>query len=92
MMEQGLSTNEAHQRLITVGKNEITAAKSYTVFSLFISQFKDIITAILFIAAIVSFVIGDIIDGTFIFAVIILNGVFGFAQEYRAEKSLEKLK
>ena len=46
----------------------------------------------LFVAGIASLLIHDILDAFFIFAIIIINGCFGFAQEYRAQKELEKLK
>lgn len=94
-MEQpprGLTSQEASTLLQKVGKNEIATKRSFTVLSLFLAQYKDIINAILFVAGIFSFIIGDVIDGVFILAVFVLNGVFGFIQEYRAEKSIEKLK
>lgn len=91
-MEKGLSLIEAQEKLKTFGKNEISVKKSFTVLSIFISQFKNILVGILFIAAVFSLVIGHVIDSMFIFAVLALNAVFGFIQEYRAEKSLEKLK
>lgn len=91
-MEHGLSSLQATEKLKTLGKNEITTSHSFTAFSIFLSQFKNILTGILFVAAIISFIIGDAIDGYFIIAVLLLNAVFGFVQEYKAEKSLEKLK
>lgn len=94
-MEQtphGLTSQEASTLLEKIGKNEITTKRSFTVLSLFLAQYKDVINAILFVAGIFSFIIGDPIDGVFILAVFVLNGVFGFIQEYRAEKSIEKLK
>ncbi|MGH2638200.1 MAG: HAD-IC family P-type ATPase, partial [Rhabdochlamydiaceae bacterium] len=74
------------------GKNEITTETQFSVRDLFLSQFPTTINAILFIAGLASLFIRDTIDAFFIFAVIVVNGCFGFAQEYRAQKSLEKLK
>ncbi|MDZ4227645.1 MAG: cation-translocating P-type ATPase, partial [Candidatus Levybacteria bacterium] len=91
-MEKGLTALEVLEKQKIFGKNEISVAKSFTTLSLFLSQFKNLLVGVLFIAAIFSLVIGDIIDSLFIFAVLILNAIFGFIQEYRAEKSLEKLK
>lgn len=91
-MEKGLTSKEAHEKLVQFGKNEIKAAGKKSAFSIFISQFPTVINAILLIAAILSFFLSDLIDCVFIVAVLTLNGVFGFVQEYRAERSLEKLK
>lgn len=91
-MEKGLTTSHALERLRKIGKNEIVSKKVASPFILFLSQFPNFINGILFIAAIFSFFIRDFIDGSFIIAVLLLNAVFGFIQEYRAEKSLEKLK
>lgn len=91
-MEQGLTHLEAKQRLSKFGKNTIEAESSYSFQKIFLSQFPTFINAILFIAGIFTFFIHDYIDSFFIFAVILINACFGFIQEYRAQKSLEKLK
>lgn len=88
----GLSDYEAKQRLKKYGPNTITTHERRTPLTIFLAQFPTFLNAILLMAATFSFVLGDIVDGGFIVAIIILNGVFGFIQEYKAEKSLEKLK
>jgi len=92
MMEKGLTSHEANQLLAVHGKNEITAQKSFSPIILFLSQFPSFLNGILFLAAIFSFFISAILDAVFIFAILLLNGIVGFIQEYNAEKSLEKLK
>jgi P-type Ca2+ transporter type 2C len=91
-MDQGLTTTEVTEKLKIFGKNEIAREEKVTPFFLFFSQFPTLINAILTGAALLSFAIGNFVDGIFIFSVLILNAIFGFAQEYRAEKSLQKLK
>jgi Ca2+-transporting ATPase len=91
-MERGLTQHEVVERLKKFGKNSITAKSNFSVKKLFLSQFPTTINAILAIAGIGSFFINDSLDALFIFAVIIINACFGFVQEYRAQKSLEKLK
>jgi len=91
MMEKGLTSHEANQLLAVHGKNEITAQKSFSPIILFLSQFPSFLNGILFLAAIFSFFISAILDAVFIFAILLLNGIVGFIQEYNAEKSLEKL-
>ncbi|MCL5438833.1 MAG: cation-translocating P-type ATPase [Patescibacteria group bacterium] len=91
-MEKGLTSSQAREALKIYGKNEITVKKRVSVFSLFISQFYGLINLILIVAAVFSFVIKDNLDGFFIIAVLFINAILGFAQKYKAEKSLEKLK
>ncbi len=92
MAEQGLSAHEVAERKKLYGKNEIPAERSFSVRKLFISQFLTVINGILFIAAFLSIFLRGYFDSIFILAIIIINAIFGFIQEYRAQKSLEKLK
>lgn len=91
-MEKGLTSLEAFEKLKTFGKNEITTQERISAFSLFVSQFPTFINGILVTASILSFITAGIIDGIFILIILLLNSFFGFIQEYRAEKSLDKLK
>ncbi len=91
-MEKGLTSEVAQEKLKIIGKNEIETHESRSSLSLLLSQFPTLINAILGCAAILSFIIGSAIDGIFILVILLLNATFGFIQEYRAEKSLEKLK
>ncbi|MEK7517704.1 MAG: HAD-IC family P-type ATPase [Patescibacteria group bacterium] len=91
-MEKGLTTLEAQKRLVTFGKNDIARQKRVAPFFLFTSQFPSFTNAILLGASLLSFVIGNIIDGIFILSVLVINAIFGFVQEYKAEQSLQKLK
>ncbi len=91
-MNQGLSANEVDQRQKQYGKNEITTYPSVSWEDILLSQFLTFINVILYIAAVSSFIVHSVLDGIFILAILILNALFGFFQEYQAEKSLEKLK
>ncbi len=92
MAEQGLSTHEVVERKKLYGKNEIPSQQSFSVRALFFSQFLTVINGILFLAAFLSLFLRGYFDSMFIVAIIIINAIFGFIQEYRAQKSLEKLK
>lgn len=91
-MEHGLTQHEAAEKLRKYGKNSIATEAGFSARNLFLTQFPTTINAILFVAGLASLLIHDILDACFIFAIIFINGCFGFVQEYRAQKELEKLK
>lgn len=90
--EDGLTKTQATSRLLTFGPNKLKEKKGYSVFSLIIEQFADFLVIILLFAGGFSFFIGEALDGIAIFTIILVNGILGFLQEYKAEKSLEALK
>jgi Ca2+-transporting ATPase len=59
---------------------------------MFVDQFRDFMIMVLIAAAVVSGAIGEILDTIIILAIVILNAIMGFAQEYRAQKAMEALK
>ena len=89
---EGLSTAEAEKRLQQFGANEITAAKKRPAWLMFLRQFQDFMIIVLTVAAVISGLLGDITDTIVIIAIVILNAIVGFVQEYRAEKAMEALK
>lgn len=88
----GLSDSEARNLLKQYGENVIQATKKSSPLTLFAHQYKSLLTLILVIAAVFSIFIHEYTDTFFIVLVLIMNGVFGFIQEFRAEKTIEKLK
>ncbi len=90
--ERGISSREVRKRQYEYGKNKLRETNKKNVLSIFFDQFKDFMIIVLMIATCLSFVMGEFSDGFTIFAIIVLNGIMGFVQEYRAEKSLEQLK
>lgn len=91
-MDRGLTPEQAREKLNQFGRNEIKSKKNYSGLSIFLSQFPTFINGILFAGGVFSLLIGNLVDASFIFSILILSAVFGFFQEYNAEKSLEKLK
>ena len=56
-----------------------------------VRQFKDVLIAILLVAAVAAFAIGEAGDAVTILAIVVLNGALGFAQEWKAEQALAAL-
>jgi Ca2+-transporting ATPase len=88
----GLSAQEAAQRLAANGPNELTEGKRISPLQIFLGQFKSLIIWILIVAGVISGVLGEGVDAIAILAIVILNAVIGFYQEYNAEKSIAALK
>lgn len=89
---KGLTTREAQHRLVITGLNQLKEQKKVLPVMLFFAQFRDFMVMVLIAAALISAFVGEMADAITIMAIIILNALLGFIQEYRAEKSLEKLK
>nr|WP_315177018.1 cation-translocating P-type ATPase [uncultured Flavobacterium sp.] len=88
----GIDDITASERLCEHGKNQIEDKKKKTILQMVLSQLSDFMILILIAAAIISGIIGDVTDTIIILAIIIINAVVGFIQEYRAEKAMEALK
>ena len=102
----GLSSQEAQERLRKYGFNELVEKKRRTALHMFIGEFKDVFILLLIAATIFSGVIGyyelvsgeaegfleSFADTITIGAIVILVGITGFVQEYRAEKAMDALK
>ena len=88
----GLSAQEAARRLATDGRNELRAAKRFSPLRVFLDQFKSLIIWILIIAGVISAVAGEGVDAIAILAIVVINAVIGFYQEFNAEKSIAALR
>jgi Ca2+-transporting ATPase len=88
----GLSDHEAQQRLQQEGPNELPEAQPPSLLRLFLSQFTSVIVWVLIGAAVISGLLEDWLDAAAILAIVLLNGVLGFIQEFRAERSLAALR
>ena len=91
-LRTGLEAGEAARRLGEQGPNEWTEKRRKSSFVLLLDQFRDFMVMVLAGAAVISAFLGEMLDAVTILAIILLNGLLGFFQEYRAEKSLQALK
>jgi len=92
MSSEGLTADEANNRLKEYGHNELATKKATPTIVIFLRQFLNPLVYILIAASIVKFIVGGIMDGGVILAVIMIMAVIGFIQEARAEKAMEALK
>ncbi|MEZ0537205.1 cation-translocating P-type ATPase [Caldicellulosiruptoraceae bacterium PP1] len=88
---KGLSEDEANKRIDKFGLNDININNKKKVYNILLDQFKDILIIILAISTAISFLLGEWLDAIVIFIIIIINGILGFIQEFRAEKAIESL-
>lgn len=88
----GLNDSEVIRRQEEYGFNEIREQKPKSPIVLFLEQFIDVLIGLLFIAAVASYAIGDVIDAAVILIAILLNSIIGFIQEYRSQRAVETLK
>ena len=97
-MARGLTTQDAQQRLAQSGPNQLEAEAATPAWRKFLAQFQDVLVILLLIAAAISVGVwfyerADPLpyEGLVIFAIVLLNGLLGYVQEARAEKSVAAL-
>ncbi len=88
----GLEPDQAAHRLQAFGPNEIQEHRTRSPWRMFLDQFTDFMILVLIAAAIVSGIIGEPADAIAIVVIVVLNGMIGFIQEYRAERAVAALK
>jgi len=89
---EGLPSEEAQQRRTDYGENTIARARGRPAVGIFLDQFNSVLIWVLLAAAGLSIWAGHTVDAVLISVIVVANGIFGFVQEYRAERSLESLR
>lgn len=90
--QDGLGQEERTKRLAKHGYNQIEVKKKVHPLRKFFKHFTDLLMIILLIAALLKFFTGDVIEGSIILAVVVVNSFVGYWQERKAEESLNGLK
>ena len=90
--DQGLSSSEVKSRLLEHGSNELVEHGGKNPWLILFDQFKETMVLVLIIAAVISALLSDWKDAIAIVAIVILNAILGFLQEYRAEQAMQALK
>src|SRR3989338_322533 len=88
----GLTENSAKNKLKEVGLNDIVEESAPQILELLFKQFSSPLILILLLAALVSLILADSVDGILILIIVMVNGVLGFWQEYKAERIITHLK
>jgi Ca2+-transporting ATPase len=91
-VEHGLTQAEAERRLQQYGLNELVDRGTKNPWKILLEQFTSVMVLILIAAAVISLLVGDLKDAIAILAIVVLFGVLGFTQEYRAEKAMAALR
>ncbi|KAJ5925520.1 ATPase P-type K/Mg/Cd/Cu/Zn/Na/Ca/Na/H-transporter [Penicillium verhagenii] len=90
-LQNGLSTSEACLRLQQDGPNTVQEVTGVSVWGILLRQVSNSLTIVLLLTMGLSFGINDYIEGGVITAVIVLNIIVGFFQDYRAERTILSL-
>ena len=90
--EKGLTSKEVQQQQSEYGKNELEEKKGKSIWQIILDQINTPVVYLLAAAATLSFIFGDLAEGFFIVAVILVNAIIGFVMERQAQKSMSALK
>jgi Ca2+-transporting ATPase len=90
--DQGLELEEVQRRQSEFGPNELIERGLKSPWRILLEQFTDAMVIVLLVAAGISFFVKDPQDAIIILAIVLLNSVLGFTQEYRAERAMAALK
>jgi len=88
---QGLTSEEAKNRIQQFGKNILVKGKKDSPLKLLWRQINNPLIWVLLGSSVLATIFGKITDGSVVFAVVIINTFIGFIQEYRAGKAIEAL-
>ncbi|MCY2686710.1 cation-translocating P-type ATPase [Salinimicrobium sp. TH3] len=91
-LEKGLTEEEAEKRLKNHGLNKLKEGEERSIWDLILSQINNPVIYLLFAAAALALIFGDIPEGIAIFIVLLVNTIIGFWMEFQAQKSMKALK
>ena len=88
----GLTEAEARRRLARVGPNRVAETHDEPLWRLALLQFASMVVVLLLVAAAVALALGEWVQGLVILAALALNAAIGFVTEWRARRSLARLR
>jgi len=91
-LSHGLTTAEVLERRCQYGENILPTAKGISAWTILFSQLKSPLVYIILAAAVISLIVGEYGDFAIIMAVVVIDAILGFVQEYRAQQTYTALK
>jgi Ca2+-transporting ATPase len=88
----GLTPAEVLERRKQYGENRLPAEKGVSIWSILLAQVKSPLVYIILVAALVSLMVGELGDFSIIMAVVVIDVILGFVQEYQANRTYTALK
>ena len=88
----GVTSAEAKTRLAQYGRNVLEEGKKIHPLVILLSQFKSPIVWVLLVALVIAALVGELTDAIVIAAILVINAILGFVQEYRAEEAIAALR
>ncbi|MGW4213621.1 HAD-IC family P-type ATPase [Lentzea sp. NPDC004789] len=89
--DTGLSTAQWRQRLDDLGPNELPPRRGQPWTLRLLGQLHHPLIYVLLAAATITAALGEVVDASVVFGVVVINAIIGFVQEARAEKALDAL-
>jgi Mg2+-importing ATPase len=87
----GLRTEEAARRRAEVGPNALPRADRASTLRILARQVASPLVLVLIAAAVIARLLGETTESVVILAIVLVNALLGFTQEYRAERTLHAL-
>ena len=89
---EGLDGREAAARLQRFGANRLPGARRRPAWLRFLLQFHNVLIYVLLVAGVVTLSLGELVDASVIFGVVVINALIGFLQEGRAERAMDAIR
>ncbi len=92
ILTTGLTDKEAKYKLQKHGLNILAERKKISPLKILFQQFTDLMVIILMISTVISGFMGEMTEAVTIIAIVLVNAIMGFVQEFKTEKTMEALK
>ncbi|WP_027629967.1 calcium-translocating P-type ATPase, SERCA-type [Ruminiclostridium cellobioparum] len=92
ILTTGLTDKEAKYKLQKHGLNILAERKKISPLKILFQQFTDLMVIILMISTVISGFMGEMTEAVTIIAIVVVNAIMGFVQEFKTEKTMEALK